>query len=111
MPAKLTKTSTSAVFLSPLEFETIFIPPAGAMEGDRPHIAEVIPKAGLVYSEKGQLGETLSKPKIMPLKSISLERIEAMEREAKQLAETMGQREKEEKEKEEKARKETRGLE
>ena len=57
------------------------------MEGDRPHIAEVIPKAGLVYSEKGQLGETLSKPKIMPLKSISLERIEAMEREAKQLAE------------------------
>ena len=82
-----------------------------AMEGDRPHIAEVIPKAGLVYSEKGQLGETLSKPKIMPLKSISLERIEAMEREAKQLAETMAQREKEEKEKEEKARKETRGLE
>ena len=81
------------------------------MEGDRPHIAGVIPKAGLVYSEKGQLGETLSKPKIMPLKSISLERIEAMEREAKQLAETMAQREKEEKEKEEKARKETRGLE
>ena len=32
------------------------------MEGDRPHIAEVIPKAGLVNSEKGQLGETLSKP-------------------------------------------------
>ena len=52
-----------------------------------------------------------AKPKIMPLKSISLERIEAMEREAKQLAETMAQREKEEKEKEEKARKETRGLE
>jgi len=80
-------------------------------EGGRVQIAEVLPKAGLVYSEKGQLGETLSKPKIMPLKSISLERIEAMEREAKQLAETMAQREKEEKEKEEKARKETRGLE
>ena len=37
-------------------------------EGGRVQIAEVLPKAGLVYSEKGQLSETLSKPKIMPLK-------------------------------------------
>ena len=34
------------------------------MEGDRPHIAEVIPKAGLVYSEKGNLSEVLCKPKV-----------------------------------------------
>ena len=52
-------------------------------EGGRVQIAEVLPKAGLVYSEKGQLSETLSKPKIMPLKSITLERIEQMEREAR----------------------------
>lgn len=31
-------------------------------------IREILPKAGLVYSEKGNLGEVLSKPKIMPIK-------------------------------------------
>ena len=56
-------------------------------EGGRVQIAEVLPKAGLVYSEKGQLSETLSKPKIMPLKSITLERIEQMEREAREAVE------------------------
>ena len=40
---------------------------------------EVLPKAGLVYSEKGNLSEVLCKPKIMPIKSVSLERLEAME--------------------------------
>ena len=41
-------------------------------------ITEVLPKAGLVYSEKGNLTEVLCKPKIMPLKSVTLERIEEM---------------------------------
>ncbi len=45
-------------------------------------IQEVLPKAGLVYSEKGNLSEVLCKPKIMPLKSVTLEKLEAMEREA-----------------------------
>lgn len=40
---------------------------------------EVLPKAGLVVSEKGQLTEVLCKPKILPLKSVTLERIEKME--------------------------------
>ena len=31
-------------------------------------VTEVLPKAGLVYSEKGNLTETLCKPKLMPLK-------------------------------------------
>jgi len=48
---------------------------------------EVLPKAGLVYSEKGSLSEVLCKPKIMPLKSITLERIEQMEKEALALQE------------------------
>ena len=69
-------------------------------EGGRVQIAEVLPKAGLVYSEKGQLSETLSKPKIMPLKSITLERIEQMEREAREAVEAQEAREKEEKTKE-----------
>ncbi|KAJ9459638.1 BBSome-interacting protein 1 [Diplonema papillatum] len=44
-------------------------------------IDEVLPKAGLVYSEKSTLSEILSKPKIMPIKSLSLEKLEEMERE------------------------------
>ena len=43
---------------------------------------EVLPKAGLVYSEKGNLSEVLCKPKIMPIKSMSLEKLEAMEAQA-----------------------------
>ena len=31
-----------------------------------PTISEVLPKAGLVYSEKGNLSEVLSKPKVVP---------------------------------------------
>ncbi|KAL9652742.1 hypothetical protein ABK040_010776 [Willaertia magna] len=45
-------------------------------------IQEVIARAGLVYSEKSTLGEILSKPKIIPLKSITLQKIEEMEKEA-----------------------------
>ena len=45
-------------------------------------IQEVLPKAGLVYSEKGNLSEVLCKPKIMPIKSITLEKLEEMEKEA-----------------------------
>jgi len=51
----------------------------------KPNIKEVLPKAGLVYSEKSTLSEVLTKPKIMPIKSITLERLEAMEKEAKKL--------------------------
>ena len=43
---------------------------------------EVLPKAGLVYSEKGNLSEVLSKPKILPIKSRTLEKLEEMEKEA-----------------------------
>ena len=52
-----------------------------ADEGSRPIIQEVLPKSGLVYSEKGSLSEVLCKPKIMPIKSVTLEKIEQMEAE------------------------------
>ena len=42
-------------------------------------LTEVLPKAGLVYSEKGNLSELLCKPKLMPLKSVTLQKIEQME--------------------------------
>eukprot|EP00949_MAST-11_sp_MAST-11-sp1_P001876 g1876.t1 len=48
-------------------------------------LREVLPKAGLVYSEKGNLSEVLCKPKIMPIKSITLQKLEEMEQKAKDL--------------------------
>jgi BBSome-interacting protein 1 len=43
---------------------------------------EVLPKSGLVYSERGSLTEILCKPKILPLKSVVLEQLEKIERAA-----------------------------
>lgn len=55
----------------------------------RPILQEVLPKAGLVYSEKGNLSEVLCKPKIMPIKSVTLEKIEQMEQEMAKLTAAM----------------------
>lgn len=42
-------------------------------------LKEVLPKTGLVYSERGALSEVFCKPKILPLKSSVLEKLSAME--------------------------------
>ena len=42
---------------------------------------EIIPKTGLVYSVKEELSTVLCKPKIMPIKSMTLEKIERMQKE------------------------------
>lgn len=47
---------------------------------ERKKLMEVLPKSGLVFSEKGMLTGVLCKPKVLPLKSITLEKIEAMEK-------------------------------
>lgn len=39
----------------------------------------LLPKSGLVVSEKGGLSELLCKPKILPLKSATLKRLEALQ--------------------------------
>jgi len=39
----------------------------------------VLPKSGLVVSEKGGLTELLCKPKILPLKSATLKKLEALQ--------------------------------
>ena len=44
-------------------------------------IKEILPKAGLVYSEKALLSEALCKPKLLPLKSATLLKLENMENE------------------------------
>ena len=43
-------------------------------------IPEIPPKAGLVFSERGLLTGVMCKPKIMPIKSMTLEQIETMEK-------------------------------
>lgn len=55
------------------------------MEKGSASFREVLPKTGLVYTEKQMLSEMLCKPKIMPLKSITLEKLEAMEKAAQSL--------------------------
>jgi BBSome-interacting protein 1 len=45
---------------------------------------EVLPKSGLVFSEKSSMSEVMCKPKIMPIKSAALEKLEKMEREMRQ---------------------------
>lgn len=47
-------------------------------------LAKVLPKQGLVYSERTGLSEELCKPKILPIKSTSLEKLEQMYRDATQ---------------------------
>eukprot|EP00607_Mallomonas_marina_P006796 CAMPEP_0182426910 /NCGR_PEP_ID=MMETSP1167-20130531/13436_1 /TAXON_ID=2988 /ORGANISM="Mallomonas Sp, Strain CCMP3275" /LENGTH=65 /DNA_ID=CAMNT_0024608681 /DNA_START=72 /DNA_END=269 /DNA_ORIENTATION=- len=50
------------------------------MDDDRKDIIkEVLPKTGLVYSERGGLSEVLCKPKIMPLKSAVIEQLQKIE--------------------------------
>ncbi|CCI44718.1 unnamed protein product [Albugo candida] len=43
---------------------------------------EVLPKTGLVYSEQRQLMQTLCKPKILPIKSLTLQQMEEDEKSA-----------------------------
>ena len=45
-------------------------------------ILEVLPKTGLVFSEKSNVLELMCKPKIMPIKSDALRRLEEAERNA-----------------------------
>jgi hypothetical protein len=45
----------------------------------RPVLQPVLPKAGLVVSEVGRLSEALCKPKLLPLKSANLKRLEALQ--------------------------------
>lgn len=54
---------------------------------EKNNIPEVAPKAGLVFSERGLLTGVMCKPKILPIKSMTLEQIEEME---KKLLESLG---------------------
>ena len=49
-----------------------------ALDGLKP----ILPRTGLVFTRMDGLKHVLCKPKILPLKSITLQKIEAMEKEA-----------------------------
>jgi len=51
------------------------------MDGKKEIIHEILPKSGLVYSERGGLVEVLCKPKILPLRSSVLEKLKKIEQE------------------------------
>ena len=52
-------------------------------------LKEIIPRNGLVYSEKGSFSEILCKPKILPLKSLTLQKLEEMEKKLQMDAKNM----------------------
>jgi len=45
-------------------------------------LTEILPRQGLVYSEVEFLAERLCKPRVMPIKSVTLEKLEQMEKES-----------------------------
>ena len=58
-------------------------------------IREVLPKSGLVFSERGNLSEVLCKPKILPLKSIVLEQLANIDKLQEQVEDLSNEKEKE----------------
>eukprot|EP00762_Andalucia_godoyi_P006447 ANDGO_02940.mRNA.1 BBSome-interacting protein 1 len=41
---------------------------------------EALPRSGIVYSERSNMTEIMCKPKVMPIKSVTLEKLEQMEK-------------------------------
>ena len=62
-------------------------------------IHEVLPKRGLVYQESNP-NLVLCKPKLLPLKSVTLEKLEKMQKEANEKAKEMHEQMEKEKEQE-----------
>eukprot|EP00795_Rhopilema_esculentum_P003372 gene3372-1722_t len=56
-------------------------------------IGEVLPKQGLLYSEQTPM-PVLCKPKILPLKSVTLEKLEKMQKEAQDVVKRQEQEQK-----------------
>eukprot|EP00953_Heterococcus_sp_UTEX-ZZ885_P037239 19145-Heterococcus_DN1.PRE.1 len=52
----------------------------------KPVLSEILPTKGLVFSERPGLSEVLCKPKILPIKSLALEKLERLEAAATQAA-------------------------
>lgn len=53
-----------------------------ASSGRAGQLTEVLSRTGAVFVEKGELREVLCKPKILPIKSTALQKVESLERAA-----------------------------
>jgi len=47
---------------------------------------EIIPKNGIVYNEKNEFPEVLCKPKLLPLKSMTIKKLEELEKNFEKMA-------------------------
>ena len=63
------------------------------MAGERLVFKEVFPKQGLLFTEQTPM-PVLCKPKIMPMKSVTLEKLETMQREAQEAVKRQEQEQK-----------------
>jgi BBSome-interacting protein 1 len=44
-------------------------------------LKEIVPKNGIVFNEKNEFSEILCKPKLLPLKSVNIKKLESLEKE------------------------------
>jgi BBSome-interacting protein 1 len=44
-------------------------------------LKEILPKNGIVFNEKNEFSEILCKPKLLPLKSMNINKLEKLEKE------------------------------
>jgi BBSome-interacting protein 1 len=68
------------------EFSAAFNEGGAAASGVSSAIHEVLPKGGIVLAEEGDFREAICKPKLLPMKSSTLEKLEKLEREATEAA-------------------------
>jgi hypothetical protein len=45
------------------------------------NLKECIPKSGIVFNEKNEFSEILCKPKLLPLKTMNIKKLEKLEKE------------------------------
>jgi BBSome-interacting protein 1 len=43
-------------------------------------LKEVVPKNGIIFNEKSEFSEVLCKPKLLPLKSVTIRKLEELEK-------------------------------
>jgi BBSome-interacting protein 1 len=43
-------------------------------------LKEIVPKSGIIFNEKNEFPEILCKPKILPLKSMTIKKLEEMDK-------------------------------
>ena len=50
------------------------------MENNNKLLKEIVPKNGIVFNEKNEFPEILCKPKLLPLKSMTIKKLEELDK-------------------------------